>query len=237
MPIPNKNVLGNPNVTEGDFQIALESLRESVIGSGKAYDSANTYAQYDTCVSGGITYYSKVNGNIGNSPAINTYWGLKTDLLNTITKVTTTDNCIMRADGITGNFQQSGVYIDDSNNVQGNSFIVNGTGGIGFTTGSGGTVTQATSKTFPATLNKYTGRIVMNNASLAAGATVVFQVNNNLVTTADTITAVAVDNANYDVNPGWNTNGAFTIKVTNTTGGALSEALTIQFSVTKGAIA
>ena len=63
MAIPAINVLGNPNVTEGNFQVAIEDLRKSVIGSGKAYDSANTYSQYDTCVSGGIVYYSKINSN------------------------------------------------------------------------------------------------------------------------------------------------------------------------------
>ena len=81
MAIPAINVLGNPNVTEGNFQIAIEDLRKSVIGSGKAYDSANTYSQYDTCVYGGIIYYSKINSNTGNTPAVNASWGLIGDLI------------------------------------------------------------------------------------------------------------------------------------------------------------
>lgn len=81
MAIPAKNVLGNPNVTEGNFQIAIEQLRESVIGSGKAYDSANTYSQYDTCIYNGVTYYSKINSNTGNTPAVGANWGLESDLL------------------------------------------------------------------------------------------------------------------------------------------------------------
>ena len=81
MAIPEINVLGNPNVTEGNFQIAIEDLRKSVIGSGKAYDSSNTYSQYDTCVSGGIVYYSKINSNTGNTPTVGINWGLIGDLI------------------------------------------------------------------------------------------------------------------------------------------------------------
>ena len=82
MAIPNKNVLGNPNVTEGDFQLAIEALRESVIGSGKVYDSANTYMANDTCEYNGVMYYSKINNNIGNTPSIGANWGDYADLIN-----------------------------------------------------------------------------------------------------------------------------------------------------------
>ena len=81
MAIPSKNVLGNPNVTEGNFQIAIEQLRESVIGSGKTYDSANTYMAYDICYYSGVVYYSKINNNIGNTPSIGANWGDYADLL------------------------------------------------------------------------------------------------------------------------------------------------------------
>ena len=84
MAIPAKNILGNPNVTEGSFQIAIEQLRESVIGSGKVYDSANTYMQYDTCVYSGVTYYSKINSNTGNTPSIGTNWGDVADLISSV---------------------------------------------------------------------------------------------------------------------------------------------------------
>ena len=84
MAIPAKNILGNPNVTEGSFQIAIEQLRESVIGSGKVYDSANTYMQYDTCVYSGVTYYSKINLNTGNTPSIGTNWGDVADLISSV---------------------------------------------------------------------------------------------------------------------------------------------------------
>ena len=81
MAIPAKNILGNPNVTEGSFQIAIEQLRESVIGSGKVYDSANTYMAKDTCEYSGVMYYSKINNNIGNTPSIGANWGDYADLI------------------------------------------------------------------------------------------------------------------------------------------------------------
>ena len=120
--------------------------------------------------------------------------------------------------------------IDSSGNV-----LVTASGGLGYGTGSGGTVTQLTSKSTAVTLNKPCGRITMNNASLASGATTVFQVNNSLVTTNDTVYVNAIDNDHYDVTTGWTSNSAFVIRVKNTTAGALAEALQIQFNVTKGA--
>lgn len=114
MAIPAINVLGNPNVTEGNFQIAIEDLRKSVIGSGKAYDSANTYSQYDTCVSGGIVYYSKINSNTGNTPAVDANWGLASELIKLIASPTTNALAKINANGTIGN---SGITTDASNNL------------------------------------------------------------------------------------------------------------------------
>jgi hypothetical protein len=57
--------------------------------------------------------------------------------------------------------------------------------GIGYTTGSGGTVTQATNKSTAVTLNKVTGAITMNGAALGAGAKVSFTLNNNTILADD----------------------------------------------------
>jgi hypothetical protein len=50
--------------------------------------------------------------------------------------------------------------------------------GIGYATGAGGAVTQATDRTTGVTLSKLTGQITTNNASLAAGAEAEFTVTN-----------------------------------------------------------
>lgn len=232
--------------------------------------------------------------------------------VDSVKKVVSTDNAIVRFDGTTGAVQNSGVVIDDNGQVgigiaapktkldvyssgitggnpaasgnaidptvmarigggavcmdfgvqpsgaqwiqcrgigdyslkydlqlqpAGGNVLVTGSGGLGYGTGSGGTVTQATNKFTAVTLNKPSGRITMNNASLASGATVIFQVNNSFVTTNDTVSANAIDNTGYDVTIGWTSTGAFVIKVKNATAGALAEALQIQFNVIKGAVA
>ncbi len=60
------------------------------------------------------------------------------------------------------------------------------TGGIGYSTGAGSTVTQATNRTTAVTLNNTTGTITTNNASLAALTAATFTVNNTSVAIADT---------------------------------------------------
>lgn len=60
-------------------------------------------------------------------------------------------------------------------------------GGIGYTTGAGGTVTQITSRTTGVTINKICGAITTDTTSLAAGATAKFTVTNSSVVATDVI--------------------------------------------------
>ena len=236
--IPSKNVLGNPNVTEGDFQIAIEQLRESVIGSGKVYDSANTYMKYDFCTYNGVSYYSKIDSNIGNTPAIGTNWGDYADLLLGVVHKT-------------GNETIAGVKTFSSspivpvptlvNQVISMGNIIEKTGaGIGYGTGSGGTVTQLTSKSTAVSLNKPCGQIIMNSAALAAGAVVYFIFYNSLITMSDTVVintqAVSYLTLNsYDVKVEAIANGYCYITVKNTTASSISDPLGLEFTVIKGA--
>lgn len=217
MAIPDINVLGNPNVTEGNFQIAIEDLRKSVIGSGKAYDSANTYSQYDTCVSGGIVYYSKINSNTGNTPAVGANWGLLTVLLNTVL--------------LSGNQTIAGLKTFSDGFIS-----TSATQGIGYGTGAGGTVTQLTSKSTAVTLNKPTGQIITSNSALASGVPISFTVNNTLVTDKDVVILTGYSfGYNYRIETNSIANGYFAIRIANITAGSLSEALVINFSIIKGA--
>ena len=117
--------------------------------------------------------------------------------------------------------------------------LVTGGGGLGYGTGSGGTVTQLTSKSTSVTLNKPTGVIAMHNAFLAAGESVSFQVNNSLVANSDTVSLQglwsAVDPLNYRIESTRASVDNFTIRVTNISDSSLSEALIINFTVIKGA--
>lgn len=61
------------------------------------------------------------------------------------------------------------------------------TAGVGYATGAGGAVTQATNRTTGVTLNTVTGAITTNTASLAAGASATFIVTNSAIAVTDTI--------------------------------------------------
>lgn len=117
----------------------------------------------------------------------------------------------------------------------GNTLHVGPNGGLGYGTGSGGTVTQATSKSTAVTLNKPTGQITMNNAALAAGGFTEFLVNNSLFTVTDIVIAQQLGWSNYRVESYPNGPGSFKVRVTNISGGSLSDAVVINFAVIKGA--
>lgn len=120
--------------------------------------------------------------------------------------------------------------IDSSGNV-----LVTSSGGLGYGTGSGGTVTQATSKSTTVTLNKANGNITTNNAALAAGATVEFSVTNSSVAVTDTVILSGIWGASdgYRIELKGVYAGGFAVRITNITAGSLSEAIGINFAVIK----
>ena len=127
--------------------------------------------------------------------------------------------------------------IDSVGNV-----LVTGSGALGYGVGSGGTVTQTTSKSSAVTLNKPSGTIVMNNAVLPAGALVTMTVNNSTKGTSDNVVVSIIagvsSEQSYNV---WCypsiSNGVFFIVVKNISLGSLYEPIQIKFDIIKGAIA
>ncbi len=114
------------------------------------------------------------------------------------------------------------------------------TAGMGYATGAGGTVTQATSKSTGVTMNKVAGQITMNNAALGAGSEVTFTVTNSAVASADVPYAVHASAGTagaYNVNANSVAAGSFAITVSNLSGGSLSEAIVLNFVIFKGATA
>lgn len=72
------------------------------------------------------------------------------------------------------------------------------TAGIGYATGAGGAVTQATNRTTGVTLNKITGAITTDSTSLAAGASASFTVTNSAVAIGDVVVSSIRSGATTD---------------------------------------
>lgn len=108
---------------------------------------------------------------------------------------------------------------------------------LGYNATAAGTVTQATSKTTGVTLDKSIGRITMNNALLAGGATALFTLTNSQISANDVVIVTV---------SGGGTAGAYwpfvsslaagsaVIGLYNNTVGNLSEAVIINFAVIHG---
>lgn len=110
---------------------------------------------------------------------------------------------------------------------------------IGYTTGAGGTVTQATSKSTGVTLSKTTGQITLNGAALAADTTVSFTLTNTAISATDLLILNHVSGGTagaYTLNA-QAAAGTASINVRNVTGGSLSEAIVIGFAVINGVTA
>ena len=115
-----------------------------------------------------------------------------------------------------------------------------GTAGIGYATGAGGTVTQATSKATGVTLSKVCGTITMNNAALAAGAEVTFAVTNTLCAATDVPIAIHSSGGtagSYLVNTCNVGDGSFSVTVSNASAGSLSEAIVLTVFLLKAVAA
>jgi hypothetical protein len=124
--------------------------------------------------------------------------------------------------------------IDTSGNV-----LVTNVAGLGYGTGSGGTVTQATDKSTSVTLNKPTGVITMNNAPLAADTTVAFGCANSMAAAIDTVVLTpltsTIDMSFYQWGAAMNGAGNIRIYLRNISGGSRSEAVVFNFTIIKGA--
>lgn len=158
---------------------------------------------------------------VSNDPAI-MYGNTSTLRIGTVTG--------LNATGFLENFR-----FDSSGNA-----LVTGPGGLGYGTGSGGTVTQATSKSTGVTLNKANGKITMHNASLASGATVAFVLTNSTIGANDYVyVSLAGGIGAADQYQVWCNNdvaGSVGIALKNNTAGALADAVAIKFVVIKGAV-
>ena len=100
----------------------------------------------------------------------------------------------------------------------------------------GGSVTQATNKSTAVELNRPSGSITMNNASLAAATSVSFTLTNNTIDADDHVSVAISSGAtanSYQAVVDAVAAGSCRIHVRNVSAGALGEALVLSFVVIK----
>lgn len=187
----------------------------------------------------------------------NNVWRLKTSLRGsnagydtfiTGTAGTALVNAVLTTPTVTGEVSTSGTFITPTFGVAtGTSLAVTAgltssgaTGaGIGYATGAGGAITQATNRTTGVTLSKLSGQITTNNASLAAEAAAAFVVTDTTVAIGDAVVVSIQSGSNGGntmVQVTTVTNGSFTIQVCNNNpaaGTAETGAIIINYAIVK----
>jgi hypothetical protein len=116
---------------------------------------------------------------------------------------------------------------------RGNLTVV-GSGLLGYSTGSGGNVVQATSKTTAVTLNKSAGRITTAATSMTTNQSMYFTLNNTQISANDVVVLNASGrNSAYLVTTQSVHAGNANVRIVNVTAGTLAETVDINFAVIK----
>jgi len=106
---------------------------------------------------------------------------------------------------------------------------------FGYATGGQGSVTQLTSKSTGVTLNKPSGQITMNGASLAGATNVGFTLTNSTISAKDTLLLTIASGATVASYNVWVTSliaGSAAINLRNITAATpLSEAVVLNFAI------
>ena len=132
------------------------------------------------------------------------------------------------------------VTIGETLAVVGSVLTSGPTSGIGYSTGAGGAVTQATSKSTGVTLSKVTGTITTHAETLAAAAEVTFIVTNTNVAITDVIVLSIQSggtSGEYTANVTDVGAGVFDITLANLSASSASDAVLINFAVIKAVVA
>jgi hypothetical protein len=179
----------------------------------------------NTTTASGATGYYINNGT--------TYNGFSSDYSANVTYLDTNQNFNIRD---AQNSYATRFSITSGNITVGGNFLVNGVGGLGYGTGSGGAVTQGTSRTTGVTLNKTNGAITLFSA--AGSATYQsFTVTNSTVAATDTVIVVQKSGTDlYEMMVTAVAAGSFRITY-RTTGGTTTEQPVFNFAVIKAVAA
>jgi hypothetical protein len=119
------------------------------------------------------------------------------------------------------------------------SILITGSGGLGYATGSGGSVTQSTSKSTGVTLNKASGQITMNGAALLPATSVSFTLTNSVISISDVVIP-NIKSGNtvgaYQLQVDGVNTGSCIISLRNNSAISMSESIVISFAVIKSSV-
>lgn len=127
------------------------------------------------------------------------------------------------------------IILDGTNGIDTPDVLTNSPLGMGYTTGAGGTVTQLTSKTTSVTLNTPVGQITTAADALAANTETFFQLLNSIIDVGDVVVVNNNNSTNYATRVGISISGAITVLLKNISAASLSQSVTINFAIIKGA--
>ena len=137
-----------------------------------------------------------------------------------------------------GNTKPIGVAYEDQDIVGADNLsgaAIYATDEIGYAAAAQGTVTQLTSKSTGVTLNASAGQITMNNASLNGTTNVAFTLTNSKISAKDVIVVNVAggvaSNSTYNCWVSGHSAGTCDIVLRNISGGALSEAVVLNFAI------
>lgn len=128
--------------------------------------------------------------------------------------------------------------VDVTGNVAATTTILSSgaTSGVGYATGAGGTVTQATSRTTGVTINNICGRITLFSTTTTAGTFASFTVTNSAVASTDTVIVNIGSGATadrYGVSVTAVAAGSFRVQIHNIAAVGSAEAPVLNFAVIK----
>jgi hypothetical protein len=210
--------------------------------------NAGNIVTVDMNLTGNITGAANVTGNVrsGNVTTvglISAAGNITGGNIRSLGIISTTGTIINSDIDTSGNITADGYISAVGNVVAGNivtagSVLSSGTAGVGYVTGAGGVVTQLTSKTTAVTLNKISGEITSNNASIPGDTVVSFALNNSTIANTDVMIINQVSVANiglYNFIANCQT-GYANIHIHNVTNSAKADVIVIRYAVIKGAV-
>jgi hypothetical protein len=221
---------GTPSVSSPNGQLVNATFSSAATGTAISYSSLPSTAAAAFTI-GTMIGFKAAQGTIGAASAVTSQYGFLAE-----SNLTGATNNV----GFFGNIAAaSGRYnfyvVGTAANAFSGDVNIFGAGKLGYTTGSGGAVTQTTSRTSTVTLNKTNGAITLVSA---AGSTTYqsFVVVNSTVSATDVIVLSMQDSVSaansYNLIPYAVGAGFFGIRVAAVSG-TVTEAPTINFAVIK----